>query len=126
MSNDNLSRQALGKKGEELALRHITQLGWKLVAQNWRCEHGELDIIAQDDKTLVFIEVRTRRGKTALETALASVNQRKRERLAQLVDAYCLTEEIAETTPVRVDVIGIALEADGLFTIEVVKDALSW
>lgn len=126
MAKDNLSRQALGKKGEELALHHITQLGWKLVAKNWRCEHGELDIVAQDDKTLVFIEVRTRRGKSAMETALASVNQRKRERLAQLVDAYCLTEEIAETTPVRVDVIGIALEADGLFTIEVVEDALSW
>lgn len=126
MSNENLSRHELGQKGEALTRQYLEEQGWQIVAQNWRCEHGELDLIAQDGATLVFVEVRTRRGKTALETALASVNERKRVRLAQLVDAYCLAEEIPETMPVRVDVIGVALERDGLFTIELVQDALNW
>ena len=125
MSN-HLSKQALGQKGEELARQYIVEHGWTLVAQNWRCEHGEIDIIAKDDATLVFIEVRTRRGQAAMEKALASVNPRKQERLAQLVDAYRIAREISPEQQVRVDVVGVALDVDGLFTIELVQDALNW
>ena len=126
MSNDRLSKQALGQKGEELARQYIIERGWALVTHNWRCEHGEIDIIAEDKATLVFIEVRTRRGQAALEKALVSVNLRKQARLAQLVDAYRIAEDISPEQQVRVDVIGVALDINGLFTIEWIQDALSW
>jgi putative endonuclease len=53
-------KQDLGKKGEDLALKFLKSQKYKIIARNFRCRLGEIDIIAQDKETLVFIEVKTR------------------------------------------------------------------
>ncbi|MBJ7400961.1 YraN family protein, partial [Mycolicibacterium sp.] len=59
----NLSRRELGAVGEQLAVDHLRALGLRILERNWRCRYGELDVIAADgDRTVVFIEVKTRSG----------------------------------------------------------------
>lgn len=114
----------LGTVGETLAVRYVEQLGWKILERNWRCKYGEIDLIADDGTEIVIIEVRTRRGKKALQQALASVDHKKQERLRLLTNIY--RQKLPDGTPVRVDVLGVAQRADGLFDIDMVRDVLSW
>jgi putative endonuclease len=53
-------RDALGQRGENVAARFLRDLGYKIIVRNFRCELGEVDIIARDGKTLIFVEVKTR------------------------------------------------------------------
>lgn len=122
----NTTRKSLGQQGEGVVTQHLLGLGWQLVERNWRCRAGEIDLIMQDGKTLVIVEVRTRRGKVAMENALASVNARKQAKLMELTATYRLEKNIDDTTPIRVDVVGVALATDGTFAIKVIHDALSW
>ena len=55
-------RRRLGAFGERLAAAHLEAKGYRIRARNYRCREGEIDIVAQDGDTLVFVEVRTRRG----------------------------------------------------------------
>lgn len=122
----NTTRKLLGQQGETVATQHLLGLGWQLMERNWRCRAGEIDLIMQDDKTLVIVEVRTRRGKVAMENALASVNARKQAKLMELAATYRLEKNIDDATPIRVDVVGVALDRDGTFAVKVIHDALSW
>lgn len=116
----------IGQWGETLVTAYLGNHGLRLIACNWRCPLGELDVIGYDADTLVIVEVRTRRGRAALERALASVDTKKQARLASLVEHYCAANAIPDSTPVRVDVVGVAVLPDGLAHIEWVKDALDW
>lgn len=122
----NATRRQLGQQGEAVVTQHLLSLGWQLVEHNWRCRTGEIDLIMQDGKTLVIVEVRTRRGKVAMENALASVNARKQAKLMELAATYRFEKNIDDATPIRVDVVGVALATDGTFAIKVIHDALSW
>lgn len=53
-------RDALGDRGENLAARYLRNRGYKIICRNFTCEVGEIDIVARDGKTLVFVEVKTR------------------------------------------------------------------
>ena len=70
------SRQRLGKIGEQAAAKFLKRHGYKILAQNYRCKLGEIDIIAKDGLVLVFIEVKTRSG-TRYGSPAAAVNIRK-------------------------------------------------
>ncbi len=122
----NPTRKALGQQGESIATQHLLGLGWQLVERNWRCRMGEIDLIMQDGTVLVIVEVRTRRGKVAMENALASVNARKQAKLMELAMTYRLEKNINEATSIRIDVVGVALGNDGTFAVKVIHDALSW
>ncbi|MBI5931005.1 MAG: YraN family protein [Chloroflexi bacterium] len=120
------TRKSLGQQGEAIAAQHLLGLGWQLIERNWRCRTGEIDLIMQDNKALVVIEVRTRRGRVAMENALASVNARKQAKLLELATTYRFEKDIDEATPIRIDVVGLALANDGTFTVKVIHDAISW
>jgi len=64
--------RALGQFGERVAADHLEAKGYRIVERNYRCREGEVDIIAQVDDCLVFVEVKTRRG-DAMGSALESV-----------------------------------------------------
>jgi putative endonuclease len=99
--------------GEEAAAQYLQRsLGWQVVCRNWRCEAGELDIVALDADTRVVVEVRTRSA-ARCDEALASVNRRKQLRLRRLADWYAHTELNGTDRAVRVDVIAVALQ-DGV------------
>ncbi len=122
------TQKLLGQQGEAVIAQHIQVLGWRIVAQNWRCKHGELDIVAYDQQELVFIEVRTRRGKDALQKALESVGPHKLQKLMNLSEAFIdlYFEGEVPPIPMRFDVFGVGLAPNGLFAIEHVRDALQW
>ena len=71
-------RQALGRSGEDLAVRHLTRLGYRVLERNYRCPLGEIDLIARDGDSLVFVEIKTRRG-TSTADAKAAVDAKKTE-----------------------------------------------
>ncbi|MGW5420163.1 YraN family protein [Streptomyces sp. NPDC003943] len=80
--------RALGRYGEELAVRTLTATGLHVLARNWRCGRtGEIDIVARDGDTLVICEVKTRR-EGAFEHPMAAVTPRKAERLRRLAACW--------------------------------------
>ena len=104
-------RARLGAQGEAIAVAHLESLGFSLTARNYRTRYGEVDLVARDRETLVFVEVRTRRG-TAYGTPEESVTARKRERLAKTAALY-LQEHGLEHQPWRVDLVAITLSREG-------------
>ena len=84
MSN---SRQQLGQRGEELARTRLVKMGYTILEINHRSGSGEIDVVAEQEGTLVFVEVRTRRG-NAFGTPEESVTPRKRSRMVDAAQAY--------------------------------------
>ena len=119
------ARRGLGRAGEDLAVRALTERGYVVVERNWRCAVGELDIVARHNDCLVFVEVRTRRGgwRGAAED---SIGPTKRRKLAALADAY-LQAQGAPTGDWRIDVVTVEMDGGGrLRAVEVFEDAIGW
>ncbi len=105
-------RQRLGRWGEGVAATHLEALGYTILARNWRCTVGEIDLVARDGETLVFVEVKTRRGRDygAPEEALTP---RKAGKLLQLGEQYCY-EHGLEDVAWRIDLVAVELDPRGL------------
>lgn len=103
----NLTRQELGALGERIAAEHLQRLGLQILERNWRCRYGELDVIAAHDRTLVFVEVKTRTGDGfgGVENAVTPQKVRRLRRLA----ALWLSGQDAGWAEVRIDVIGVRI-----------------
>ncbi len=99
-----------GRSGEEAASRYLRRKGYRILERNYRSPFGELDIIARKGGTLVFCEVKTRRG-GMLEEALGSVDRIRRERMARAASHYML-EKGGRECSCRFDVIALLLEGD--------------
>jgi putative endonuclease len=112
---------AVGAYGERVAARTLTDAGLSIIDRNWRCATGEIDIIALDGPTLVFCEVKTRRG-DSYGTPLAAVDPGKVRRLRALA-AVWLAGHPQMRGPIRFDVIGICLRASGPATVEHLRGA---
>jgi putative endonuclease len=117
-----LTRQRidLGKYGEQLALKKIKSLGYSEIARNYRCPLGEVDLIAKDGDCLVFIEIKTRKGR-APGYAKEAVNARKRRQISKVALAYMKSRECCDVRA-RFDVIAVSV-GQGTPQIEVVKNA---
>ncbi len=104
-----LTRAQLGALGEQLAVDHLRRLGLVLLARNWRCRYGELDVIAADmaARTVVFVEVKTRTSDRfgGLAQAVTADKVRRLRRLA----ALWLAQQDASWAAVRIDVIGVRI-----------------
>lgn len=98
-------RGQLGRRGEELACQLLTALGLCIVARNWRCRSGEIDVVAAGPGLLVFCEVKTRRGH-GWGTAAEAVTAAKRARLRRLAAAYLAAVEHPPCR-VRFDVVAV-------------------
>ena len=102
MSTNKIS---LGKKGEELAISYLKSKKFKIVEKNLRNRFGEIDIIANDQGTLVFIEVKTRASE-AFGKPIQGINEKKQNQLRQLAMRYLAEKGLIEQE-VRFDVLGI-------------------
>ena len=100
-----IAPRELGGWGEWVALKHLRKLGWDIIARNWKGSQGEVDLIAYDGPSLVFLEVKTRRSPTSWPPE-ESVDWKKERKLDELAFEFLLRHEIAET-PVRIDVIAV-------------------
>lgn len=114
------SRIALGKTGEDLACRELERRGYAIVARRYRRRGGELDIIARDGKTMVFVEVKAR-GDHAFGDASEAVGFVKRRRMAQVAMDYVLRHRLTDC-PCRFDVVSIHMD-QGRPVIEVFQNA---
>lgn len=113
-------RLKLGRLGESLALEKIKRLGYKCVEKNYRCSLGEIDLIAKDGDYLVFIEIKTRRGRT-LGYAKEAVTTRKIRQISKAALAYMKANNCCDVKS-RFDVVAVSITG-GREEIEVIKDA---
>ena len=97
----------LGRWGEELAAEQLEAGGLRVLARNWRCPQGELDLVGLEaDGTVVFVEVKTRAG-TGFGTPVEAVGWRKAGRIRRLACAWLADHRPTGTTGLRFDVVGI-------------------
>lgn len=101
----------LGAGGERLAAQLIERQGYRLIARNWHCPYGEIDLIAEDGPEIVFVEVKTRRG-NRLGAPEEAITPAKRRHLIAAAQTY-LAETDAEDRPYRIDVVAIELGPSG-------------
>lgn len=78
----------LGKHGERLAGRVLAELGLEILCRNYRCRHGEIDLVARDDTMICFVEVKTRRLSRWLSRPAEAVTAGKRQRLQRSAGHY--------------------------------------
>lgn len=118
-------RSDLGARGERAALDLYRRRGFTLVASNWRCSLGEIDLIVRRRDVLVFCEVKTRRG-SSRGVGFEAVDSRKRRKLRSLAEVFLLTHGTGPLS-VRFDVASVALRTGstpgGSTQIELFEDA---
>lgn len=115
-------KKDLGQRGEAAAARYLMRRGYKILARGNRLDPGELDIVAADRDTIVFVEVKTRQSHDAGHPAEA-VDAIKQRRLTRLAVTYLKRHRLLER-PARFDVIAITWPAGKWFpTIEHFKNA---
>jgi putative endonuclease len=117
------ARKRLGDAGEEIATRELVRRGYVVRERNWRCPEGELDIIAEQGESLVFVEVRTRRG-DRFGTPEESVTPTKRAHLIAAAQAY-LQAHALEDRDWRIDVAAVEMSDRGqLQRVDVIENAI--
>ncbi len=120
-------RRQLGQRGEEIACRHLRQRGYSILERNARTRRGELDIVARDRETLVFVEVKTGRSgaRAGPERPALAVGAQKQRRLRLLAREWLANRE-PHCATMRFDVIGITLgrEPGAVPELEHIEDAL--
>jgi putative endonuclease len=114
-------RQRLGRRGERIAERYLKMRGYRVVARNYRAAGAELDIVAMDGATLVFVEVKMRRGFSA-GTPVEAVDARKQARMRRAAESFAAHYRAGERA-MRFDVIAISAEQGRKRTVELLKDA---
>ena len=109
-----------GKQGEALALEYIKDKGYEILETNWRYRRSEVDIIAMDQKILVFIEVKTR-GSDYFGKPEIAVTKYKKKLLIDAGTAYM--QKIMHTWEIRFDIIAIVLRSENDVEIQHYTDA---
>jgi putative endonuclease len=119
-----MDSREIGALGEKIAARYLTGLGYVIRERNFRSREGEIDIIAEKDDFLVFIEVRTRRS-LSFGTPEESVTAQKKERLIALTQAYMQDREDLPSSW-RIDVVALELGPRGeVSRFELIENAIS-
>lgn len=109
-------RQRTGRRAEEFAARRLAAAGWRIVERNARTRHGELDIVAFDAATLVFVEVKAGRAgaTTGPERPILAIGPRKQRQVRRLAAAWMATRrDLPRYSAIRFDAIGITIDRAG-------------
>ncbi|MDF2659474.1 MAG: YraN family protein [Paenibacillus sp.] len=107
-------RRKLGLQGEEFAAEHLASSGYRIVGRNWRCPRGELDLIAEDEEVIVFVEVRSRRNTGTFGSPEESVDARKQKKVRDIAQYYLYLGRSLERK-IRFDVITVTFTPEGKF-----------
>ncbi|MCC3766605.1 YraN family protein [Streptomyces sp. UNOC14_S4] len=118
-------RRALGRYGEELAVRRLAEAGMRVLDRNWRCRDGEIDIVAAEGDVLVVCEVKTRRAGPyeagPYEHPMAAVRAGKAERLRLLAGRWLERHGGPPPGGVRIDLVGVIVPGRGAPSVEHAK-----
>jgi putative endonuclease len=122
-----MQRQRLGRAAEDLVAARLAGAGWEIVERNARTRYGELDIVALDDRALVFVEVKAGRRDSAFgpERPVLGVDRRKQQRVRRLATTWMSERrEAPHYTEIRFDAVGVTFDrADRPLDIEHVRGA---
>ena len=117
------ARGETGRLGELAARRHLERLGWAIVGVNVRCGRNEIDIVADDDGTLVFVEVRARRGRM-FGAPEESVTPRKQRQMLRAAQCY-LTANDCWRRRWRIDMVAVELDRyNGIARLRLIRNAV--
>ena len=105
----NVNTRKTGSEYEEKAATFLKEQGIFILETNFRCRFGEIDLIARDKNTLVFLEVKYRKNGSC-GSPLEAVDWRKQRTICKVSDYYRVRHQITDSTPMRYDVIGIGGE----------------
>ena len=112
---------ALGKSGEDVALQYLEKKKYKIIARSFRMFRGEIDIIAYDRKTLVFVEVKARKSKD-FGAPEESVTPNKQQQIMKIAEGFLAKNNLQEVE-CRFDVISLLFTEDNGYSIHHIKDA---
>lgn len=116
------ARREAGDAAEQAALKYLQEHGLKLIARNYTCRGGEIDLVMLERNVLTLIEVRLR-GDARFGGAAASVTTRKQQRIMIAARHLLMTRRDLTRHPARFDVVAIEPQADGLLKLEWIRDA---
>jgi putative endonuclease len=111
-----VQRQRIGRAAEDLVASRLAERGWELVERNARTRYGELDLVALDRDTLVFVEVKAGRADSAFgpERPVLGVDRRKQLQVRRLATAWMAENRgAARYSEIRFDAIGVSFDRDG-------------
>jgi putative endonuclease len=109
-------RQRIGRAAEDLVAGRLEAAGWDLIERNARTRHGEIDLVARDGDSLVFVEVKAGRAGSAFgpERPVHAVNRRKQLRIRRLATAWMAENRgVLRYAKIRFDAIGVTFDRDG-------------
>ncbi len=113
------AKDAVGQYGEEVAARYLQEAGFAILERNWRCRHGEIDIVALDGAALVVCEVKTRRT-DRFGSPFDAVTWRKLSRLRGLAALWLRAHDL-RPDEIRIDVVGVVRPRRGAAVVEHVR-----
>ena len=99
----------LGARGERIAARTLKRAGYRLVAKNYTCPAGEIDLIAVDHDTVVFVEVKTRASDRDADPEV-NVHRRKQSQIVRAARFYLAANKAAQDCPCRFDVLAVVVD----------------
>lgn len=117
---DGLGRIELGRRGERIAERHLRRKGYRILERNFRGAGAEIDLVAMDGATLVFVEVKTRRTQIA-GAPQEAIDGHKQSHLRRAGEIYAQSRRVQDR-PMRFDVVAIVADRRGR-RLELLKDA---
>ena len=99
-----MNQREVGTRQESRAAEYLESLGYHILVRNFRCRFGEIDLIAKQDDTYIFIEVKYRTGRTAGDPTSA-VDGKKQKKISKTADYYRMLHQIPMDVPCRFDVV---------------------
>ena len=107
------ARQGLGRTGERMAGEALIRQGYAILERNFRCQYGEIDLVAEHEGELVFVEVKTRRG-TAFGRPEEAVTPRKQQKILEVASFYLDAHDCSQRSW-RIDVVAVQFNQAGKF-----------
>lgn len=115
------AKDGVGQYGERVATRYLQTAGLTVLDRNWRCREGEIDIVAREEETFVFCEVKTRRG-LDFGPPIEAITPAKVRRL-RLLALRWLAERHSPYVPIRFDVVSVVARRQGAAAVEHLRGA---
>lgn len=119
-----MNKRVIGDGNEDLASNYLISQGVKILARNFRCRQGEIDIIARDKEYLCFIEVKFRKDSNYGKPQEA-VNISKQKKISKVSRFYLYSKNLSFDIPIRYDVIAVSLN-EGITTVKWIKNAFDY
>ena len=121
MARNTKTPHALGKSGEEIALHYLENKKYKIIARGFRLFRGEIDIIAYDRKTLVFVEVKTRKSRD-FGFPEESVTPSKQQQIRKIAHGFLVKNNLQDVE-CRFDVISLSFNENEGYSVRHIKNA---